>query len=85
MAFHALVCSKLDYAAPAWKPWHSDTNPSCLDRPQNHSLQLITGRLVSTLLEALRLEADIQSYPTHSKRLILKVKENALRSTDYHP
>ena len=85
MAFHALVCSKLDYAAPAWKPWHSDTNPSCLDRPQNHSLQLITGRLVSTLLEALRLEADIQSYPTHRKRLILKVKENALRSTDGHP
>ena len=85
MAFHALICSKLDNAAPTWKPWHSYTNLSRLNRPQNHSLQLMTGQLVSTLLEALRLEADVQSYPTHSKRLILKVKENALRSTDDHP
>ena len=38
MAFHALVRSKLDDAAPAWQPWLSDTNLSCLDRLQNHSL-----------------------------------------------
>ena len=38
MAFHALVRSKLDYAAPAWQPWLSDTNLSSLDRLQNHSL-----------------------------------------------
>ena len=68
MAFHALVRSKLDYAAPAWQPWLSDTNLSCLDRLQNRSLRLITGQLVSTPLEALRLEADVQSYPTYSKR-----------------
>ena len=61
MAFHALVCSKLDYAAPAWQPWLSDTNLSSLDRLKNHSLRLITGQLVSTPLEALRLEADVQS------------------------
>ena len=85
MAFHALVRSKLDYAAPAWQPWLSDTNLSCLDRLQNRSLRLITGQLVSAPLEALRLEADVQSYPTCSKRLILKAKEKALRSTDDHP
>ena len=85
MAFHTLVCSKLDYTAPAWQPWLSDTNLSCLDRLQNRSLRLITGQLVSTPLEALRLEADVQSYPTCSKRLILKAKEKALRSTDDHP
>ena len=75
MAFHALVRSKLDYAAPAWKPWLSDTNLSNLDRLQNRSLRLITGQLVSTPLEALRLEADVQSYSTCSKRLILKANE----------
>ena len=35
MAFHALIRSKLDYAAPVWQPWLSATNPSCLDRLQN--------------------------------------------------
>ena len=62
LAFHALVCSKLDYTAPAWQPWLSDTNLSSLDCLQNHSLQLITGQLISTPLEALRLEAYVQSY-----------------------
>ena len=43
------------------------------------------GQLVSTPLEAFRLEADVQSYPAYSKRLILKAKEKALRSTNDHP
>ena len=85
MAFHALVRSKLDYAAPAWKPWLSDTNLSNLDRLQNRSLRLITGQLVSTPLEALRLKADVQSYSTCSKRLILKANKKTRCSTDDHP
>ena len=85
MAFHALVRSKLNYAAPAWQPWLSDTNLSSLYRLQNYPLRLITGQLVSSPLEALRLEADVQSYPTCSKGLILKANEKALRSTDDHP
>ena len=85
MSFHALVRSKLDCAAPAWKPWLSDTNLSCLDRLENRSLRLITGQLVSTPLQALRLGAYVQSYPTCSSHLILKAKVKALRSTDDHP
>ena len=85
MAFHALIRSKLDCAAPTWQPWLSNTNLSCLDRPQNRSLWLIMGQLVSTPLEALRLGADTQSYSTWSNHLILKAKEKALRSTDDHP
>ena len=85
MAFHALVCSKLDYAAPAWQPWLSDSNLSNLDCLQNCSLQLITGQLLSTPLETLQLEADVQSYSTCSKRLILKANEKAKHSTDDHP
>ena len=84
MAFHALVRSKLDYAAPAWQPWLSDTNLSFLNCLQNRS-QLSNGQLVSTTLEALRLEADVQSYPTCSKCLILKAIEKPLCSTDDHP
>ena len=85
LAFHALVHSKLDYTAPAWQPWLSDTNLSSLDCLQNDSLQLITGQLISTPPEALRLEANVQSYSTCSKRLILKANEKARRSTDDHP
>ena len=85
MAFHALIRSKLNYAAPAWQPWLSETNLNNLDRLQNRSLRLITGQLVSTPLEALRLEADVQSYSTCIKRLILKANEKARRSTDNHP
>ena len=66
MAFHALICSKLDYAASAWQPWLSTTNLSCLDCLQNRSLFLITGQLVFLPIKALRLEADVQSYDTCS-------------------
>ena len=37
MAFHALIHNKVNYAAPAWQPWLSATNFSCLDRLQNRS------------------------------------------------
>ena len=91
MLFHSRDCShalnrrKLDYTVPAWQPWLSNTNISCLYCLQDHSLRSITGQLVSKLLEALRLEADVQSYPTCSNRLILKAREKALHSTDDHP
>ena len=45
----------------------------------------MTGQLVSTPLEALRLEADVQSYSICSKRLILKANEKTRPSTDDHP
>ena len=81
----AAYFSKLDYAAPAWQPWLSKTNLTNLDRLQNCSLRLITGQLVSTPLEALWLEVDVQSYSTWSKCLILKAIEKARHSTDDHP
>ena len=81
----AAYFSKLDYAAPAWQPWLSKTNLTNLDCLQNRSLQLITGKLVSTPLEALWLEADVQSYSTCSKCLIVKAIKKARHSTDNHP
>ena len=57
MAFHVLICSKLDYAAPAWQPWLSATNLSCLDHLQNRSLPLITGQLISPLQQPFNLKS----------------------------
>ena len=85
IAFHALIRSKLNYATPAWQPWLSATNISSLDCLQNCALRLVTGQLVSTPLETLRLEADVQSYNTCSNRLILRAQGKALRSSDDHP
>lgn len=41
----------------AWKPWLSNTSITSMDRPH-----LITGQLVSSPLEALRLESGVQNY-----------------------
>ena len=82
MAFHALIRSKLDYAAPAWQSWFSTTNLSCLDRLYNSSLQLITGQLVSSPLEALCFGSCCSELP-HIQQTFNSKK--ALRNTDDHP
>ena len=83
--FHALVCSRLGYTAPAWQPWLSNTNITSLDHLQNQALRLIPGQLVSTPLEALRLEFNVQSCYTISKRLIVPAREKCLRTETGHP
>ena len=84
-AFHAVIHSNLNYAVPAWQPWLYATNISSLDSLQNRASRLITGQHISTTLEALHLEADVQSYKTCSNRLILIVQEKALQSSEDHP
>ena len=49
ITFHALIRSKLNYAASAWQPWLSATNISSLDCLQNRDLKLLTGQLIYTL------------------------------------
>ena len=77
-AFHAFVHSKLGYATPAWQPWLSNTNITSLDCLQIQALRLITGQLVSTPLETLRLESGVQSYYTESKRMVVWAREKCL-------
>ena len=62
----------------------SATKLCCLDQLQNCSFQLITGQLISTPLEAFRLEAGVQSYHKCSNRLIVKAREKGFCSTDNH-
>ena len=85
ISFHSLILSKLDYAAPTWQLWLSATSFSCLDRPQNCAIRLVTGHLVSTTQEALLLQANIQSYHKCSHRLFLRVQVKALWSFNDHP
>ena len=56
-----------------------------LEALQNRALCIVTGQLVSTPLDALRKEANVNSYSTTSKQLILKAREKAFRNTDDHP
>jgi len=77
--------SVLDYAAPAWQPWLSDTKKNKLEVAQNKALRLVTGQYASTPLEAVRLEADVESYNTHSKHLCAIAYEKAIRLDPEHP
>ena len=70
----------MDYAAPAWQPWISNTNMTRLEALQNRALRIVTGPL-----DALRKKANVNSYSTASKQLILKAREKSLRNTDDHP
>ena len=83
--YQAIVKSKLDYAAPAWQPWLSDTQFNKLEVVQNRALRLITGQTKSTRVTALRLEANTESYKTLSDRNILTSYEKAARLPQNHP
>ena len=50
--YQAIVKSKLDYPAPAWRPWLSDTQFNKLEVVQNRALCLITGQTKSTRVTA---------------------------------
>ena len=58
---------------------------TCLEALQNRALRIVTGQLVLTPLDAVRKEANVNSYSTTSKQLILKVREKDLQNTDDHP
>ena len=77
--------SVLDYAAAAWQPWLSDSQLKKLEVAQNKALRLVTGQYSSTPTEALRLEAGVESYRTHSERNITIAAEKADRLPPDHP
>ena len=54
----------LDYCASAWQPWLAKSTSDRLERCQNRALRAITGQLGTTPIEALRREANIESYGT---------------------
>jgi len=77
--------SIMDYAAPAWQPYLSRTRMNMLEVAQNQCLRLINGQYASTPLEALRIEAGVQSYATVSKQHCSIAREKALRVKEDHP
>ena len=83
--FTSMQRSVLDYAAPAWQPWLSKTKMNKLEVSQNRALRLVTGQYASTPLEAVRLEAGVDSYSTHSKKLSAIAYEKAMRLDPDHP
>ena len=85
MMYYAFMRSKLDYASPAWQPWLSDSNMSKLESVQNRALRLATRQFRSSPVEALRAEAEVTSYKTHSERQCLKSWEKAKRMPADHP
>ena len=83
--YFAYMRTKMDYSGPGWQPWLSPTSVAVLERTQNKALQIITGQLKSSPVEALRLESSIIGYETHMRRNILKSREKAMRLPANHP
>ena len=83
--YQMFVKSKIDYAAPAWQPWLSETSAKALDKIQNKALRLVSGQLKTTPTEALRYETRTEHYTTYTKRTCLKSVEMAKRLPDSHP
>jgi ribonuclease HI len=83
--YHTMQKSVLDYAAPGWQPYLSETQMNKLEVAQNSALRIISGQYKSTPVEALRLETGVQSYRTTSKQLTAKAYEKALRLPADHP
>ena len=77
----------LDYAAPAWQPWLSNTSMNKLETAQNAALRLVTGQYRSTPVhvEALRKESSVESYKIHSKKILATASEKADRLDSNHP
>ena len=75
----------MDYAAASWQPWLTSSQFNRLEVVQNKCLRAITGQYSNSHLDTIRLESDIPSYATHSKRLIAAAFEKGLRCPDNHP
>lgn len=83
--FLACVRSIMDYCGPGWQPWLSNSQVERLERAQNAALGYVTGHLRTTPVEALRLESQISSYSTTTKRKALTAWEKSLRLPLEHP
>ena len=80
-AFLATQKSSLDYSAPGSQPWLSATQLNRLNWAQNKALRKVTGQACSNPVEAVRLEANVRSYHTTSRRLTTVSWEKAKRAT----
>ena len=83
--YNAIQRSVIDYAAPSYQPFLSATQLGVLEKAQNKALRIVTGQYSSTPEEALRAEAGVPSYATHSRRLTAISYEKAMRLPVDHP
>ena len=74
--FFAYIPSKMDYAAPAWQTWLSNTNFTRMERLYDRALRIATGQLVSTPIEALQRKAMSQATQQLAVKTSSKQKRN---------
>ena len=79
------IRSIMDYGAPAWQPWLSETNVNALERAQNKALGRISGQHVGSPFGSKNLETGIPTYATIINRKCIKKQEKGLRLPPDHP
>jgi hypothetical protein len=73
------LLSGATYAGGGWLPWLSASSVEMLNQAQNHNLRIITGQLASTPTDALRVEAEFQSFGCLQDRAASAALERSLR------
>ena len=79
------VHSLLDYAGASWQPWLQPSNIRQLENIANRALRMVTGQASATRLEALRLEAGVQSFDATIRQNSIRSREKTLRLPADHP
>lgn len=67
--YNAFILTKMNDAASAWLFWLSITSITRMELFRNRTLRIATGQLVSTSIEALWMEANMQSNTTISHKV----------------
>ncbi len=83
--YRALHLSAINCTALAWQPWLAATRLDQLERCKNRVLRIITGKLKTTLLEALRIEAGVPSIATQAQQQAAVSYEKTHRLPANHP
>jgi hypothetical protein len=76
--YQTSLLSRANYAGGGWLPWLSASSVEMLDRAQNRNLRIITGQLVSTPTDALRVEAVFQSFSCLQDQAAVAALERSL-------
>jgi hypothetical protein len=77
--YQTSLLSGATYAGGGWLPWLSASSVEMLDRADDCNLRIITGQLVSTPTDALRVEEGFQSFGCLQDRAAAAALERLLR------
>ena len=69
----------MEYNAPAWHPWISETRIKSLERVQNDALRAVVGLTATCPTDFLHLEARVEQFHLRLEKRSLLLREQYKR------